>query len=74
MKLGEWVTGVVTGMADFGAFVELLPGVRGLVHVSALSQERVNHPSDVVREGQEVQVRIVEVDVQRKRISLSLVG
>lgn len=74
LKLGEWVTGVVTGMADFGAFVELLPGVRGLVHVSALSQDRVQHPSDVVREGQEVQVRIVEVDVQRKRISLSLVG
>ncbi|MBK9302647.1 MAG: S1 RNA-binding domain-containing protein [bacterium] len=74
LVLGEWVTGVVTGMADFGAFVELLPGVRGLVHVSALSQERVSHPSDVVREGQEVQVRIVEVDVQRKRISLSLVG
>lgn len=74
LKLGEWVTGVVSGMADFGAFVEVLPGVRGLIHVSALSPDRVNHPSDVVKEGQQVEVRVLEVDKSRRRISLSLTG
>ncbi len=72
LKMGEWYEGVITGLADFGAFVELLPGVRGLIHVSALATERVYHPSDVVKEGQQVSVRIVEIDKQRKRISLAL--
>jgi small subunit ribosomal protein S1 len=74
LKMGEWYEGVITGLADFGAFVELLPGVRGLIHVSALAEERVYHPSDVVKEGQQVSVRIVEIDIQRKRISLALTG
>ena len=74
LKPGEWYDGVVTGLADFGAFVELLPGIRGLIHVSALSLERVYHPGDVVKEGQQVSVRIIEIDKQRKRISLSLTG
>ncbi len=74
LKMGEWYEGVITGLADFGAFVELIPGVRGLIHVSALAEERVYHPSDVVQEGQQVSVRIVEIDIQRKRISLALTG
>ncbi|MBU0742707.1 S1 RNA-binding domain-containing protein [bacterium] len=74
LKPGEWYEGVITGLADFGAFVELLPGIRGLIHVSALSDERVYHPSDVVKEGQQVSVRIIEIDKQRKRISLSITG
>lgn len=72
LKQGEWYEGVISGLADFGAFVELLPGIRGLIHVSALADERVYHPSDVVKEGQQVSVRVVEIDKQRKRISLSL--
>ena len=71
---GEWTTGVVTGLADFGAFVELWPGVRGLVHVSEMADGRVTHPRDVLREGQEVRVRVKEIDPGRRRISLSLVG
>ena len=74
LKPGEWYDGVISGLADFGAFVELLPGVRGLIHVSALAPERVYHPSDVVKEGQQVSVRVVELDKQRKRISLSLMA
>jgi small subunit ribosomal protein S1 len=74
LKPGEWYDGVISGLADFGAFVELLPGIRGLIHVSALSTERVYHPGDVVKEGQQVSVRIIEIDKQRKRISLSLTG
>jgi ribosomal protein S1 len=52
--------------------VDLIPGIRGMIHISALSEERINHPSDVVEEGQEVTVRIDEIDVSRKRISLSM--
>jgi len=74
LKPGEWYDGVITGLADFGAFVELLPGIRGLIHVSALSDERVYHPGDVVKEGQQVSVKVIEVDKQRKRVSLSLTG
>ena len=72
LKQGEMVKGVITGMADFGAFVELLPGIRGLIHVSAISNERVYHPSDVLSEGQEIEAKILEIDLERKRISLTL--
>ncbi|MBL8862615.1 MAG: S1 RNA-binding domain-containing protein [Planctomycetes bacterium] len=65
------VTGKVTRLMDFGAFVELAPGVEGLVHVSALAKDRVRHPKDVVKPGQELTVRIVAVEPGRSRISLS---
>ncbi len=71
--LGAEVPGRVTGLAEFGAFVELAPGLQGLVHISMLSEERIHHPSEVVQEGQEVTVRVLELDPERKRISLSLV-
>ncbi|MHB8078015.1 MAG: 30S ribosomal protein S1 [Candidatus Krumholzibacteriia bacterium] len=64
--------GTVRRLTDFGAFVELLPGVQGLVHVSELATARIRHPRDVVREGEAVTVRILECDPDRKRISLSL--
>ena len=72
LKPGDTVNGTISGLAQFGAFVDLLPGIRGMIHISALSPERIAHPSDVVQEGQEVTVRIEEVDAGRKRISLSL--
>jgi small subunit ribosomal protein S1 len=65
------VTGKVTRLMDFGAFVELAPGVEGLVHVSQLGKERVRHPKDAVKPGQELTVRIVAVEPSRSRISLS---
>ncbi len=74
LQVGQWVKGVVTGLADFGAFVELWPGVRGLIHVSELSEQRVGHPREVLREGQEVSVKVKEIDLPRRRIGLSLVG
>jgi len=74
LPVGEWVQGVVSGLADFGVFVELLPGVRGMIHVSELSDQRVTHPRDVLREGQQVRVKIKEFDRDRRRISLSLIG
>jgi small subunit ribosomal protein S1 len=66
------VTGKVTRIADFGAFVELEPGLEGLIHVSELDHKRVRHPSDVVKANQVVTAQVLELDVERKRVSLSL--
>jgi ribosomal protein S1 len=68
---GSLATGTVRRLADFGAFVELEPGVDGLLHVSQLGAGRTRRVRDVLREGQEVQVRIVSVDPHARRISLS---
>lgn len=65
------VTGKVTRVMDFGAFVEIAPGVEGLVHVSQLGRERVRKASDAVKAGEEMQVRILSVDRGAKRISLT---
>jgi small subunit ribosomal protein S1 len=56
----------------FGAFVEIVPGVEGLVHISELAEHHVENPSEVVAPGQEVWVRILEIDEERRRISLSV--
>ena len=56
----------------FGAFVEILPGVEGLVHISELAQHHVENPREVVSQGQPVNVKIIEVDGERRRLSLSL--
>jgi small subunit ribosomal protein S1 len=66
------VKGKVTKIMEFGAFVELLPGVEGLVHISELSDRRVRAVGDVVKEGQEVEVRVLKLDRQAQRISLSM--
>ena len=57
---------------DFGAFVELEPGVEGLVHVSELSHKRVWRPADVVKEGDQVEVLVLSIDAEAQRISLSM--
>jgi small subunit ribosomal protein S1 len=59
-------------VVDFGAFVELEPGLEGLIHISELAANRVRAASDVVKPGQEVQVRILEIDKDSRRISLSI--
>jgi small subunit ribosomal protein S1 len=66
------LTGKVTRVMDFGAFVELEPGLEGLVHVSELAPHRVWRVADVVKEGQEVKVMVLSVDQEQRRISLSL--
>ncbi|MFP4589205.1 MAG: S1 RNA-binding domain-containing protein, partial [Candidatus Acetothermia bacterium] len=65
-------TGMITNVTDFGAFVDIGIKPDGLVHVSELSEEFVEHPGDVVKLNQRVQVKVIEVDEQRKRVSLSL--
>jgi small subunit ribosomal protein S1 len=69
---GDVVEGRVTKVVTFGAFVEILPGVEGLVHISELAQHHVENPREVVSQGDAVNVRIIEVDAERRRLSLSL--
>lgn len=64
--------GTVVRIQNFGAFVELAPGIDGLVHVSEMALRRVAHPKDVVQVGQQVQVQVVSIDAIRQRISLSM--
>ena len=66
------VRGKVTKLMEFGAFVELEPGVEGLVHISELSHKRVWRASDVVNEGDEVEVLVLSVNAEAQRISLSM--
>ena len=56
----------------FGAFAEIIPGVDGLIHISQIADKRIAKPEDVLAEGQEVQVKITDVDMENKRISLSI--
>lgn len=69
---GSWVTGRVVRLAPFGAFVELEPGIEGLVHISEMAERHVAKPDDVVQPGEEVQCRILRVQEGERRISLSL--
>jgi small subunit ribosomal protein S1 len=69
---GDVVEGKVTKVVTFGAFVEILPGVEGLVHISELAQHHVENPREVVSQGDQVQAKIIEVDPERRRLSLSL--
>lgn len=71
LKEGEIRTGRVSSVVNFGAFVDL-GGMDGLVHVSELSYQHVNHPSEVVKVGDEVTVKVLDVDLDRERISLSM--
>ena len=71
LEEGKVYTGKVTSVADFGAFVNV-NGADGLVHLSEISWERVAHPSEVLEVGQEVQVKIINIDHEKKRIGLSI--
>ncbi len=70
---GSIIGGKVTSITKYGAFVGLEEGVEGLIHISEMSwTKRVNHPSEMLKEGEEVQVKVLSIDEERKRISLSL--
>ncbi len=73
-RVGSTITGKVVRLAPFGAFVELEPGVDGLVHISQMADWRVERPEDVVAPGQEVLVKVLRVDPHERRISLSMRG
>lgn len=71
-KAGSIVAGTVKRLVSFGAFVEVAPGIEGLVHISQIANRRVNTPGEVLKEGQEVQVKILDVVPQEQRVSLSI--
>jgi len=71
-NVGDIVEGKVVRVLDFGAFVEIEAGVEGLVHISEISTERVNKPSDVLSAGQEVEVMVLNIDEANQKISLSI--
>ncbi|MFL5424015.1 MAG: 30S ribosomal protein S1 [Myxococcales bacterium] len=70
--IGSRVKGKVTKVADFGAFVEIEPGIEGLVHVSELRDERVENPRDVVKEGDELDVKVIDMDAHERKVALSV--
>ncbi|ALQ67233.1 30S ribosomal protein S1 [Bacillus thuringiensis] len=72
IKAGDIREGVVKRLVTFGAFVEILPGVEGLVHVSQIANRHVKNPNEALEMGQEVKVKVLEVHVAEKRISLSI--
>jgi len=70
--IGSRAEGKVTKTTDFGAFVEIEPGIEGLVHVSEMKEERVEKPSDVVKEGDVVAVKVIDIDPNERKVSLSM--
>ena len=71
-NVGDVVNAKIVKLMAFGAFAEILPGVDGLIHISQIANKRIGKPEDVLTEGQEVQVKITDVDAENKRISLSI--
>ena len=71
-NVGDVVNAKVVKLMTFGAFAEIIPGVDGLIHISQIADRRIGKPEDVLAEGQEVQVKITDVDAENKRISLSI--
>jgi small subunit ribosomal protein S1 len=72
IKEGDVITGTVKRLVSFGAFVEVYPGVGGLVHISQISRRHIATPDEVLEEGQEVKAKVLEMNTEQKRISLSI--
>jgi small subunit ribosomal protein S1 len=71
-NVGDELEGKVTKVVAFGAFVEILEGVEGLVHISELAQHHVENPREIIQPGDDVKVKILEIDSERRRLSLSI--
>ena len=72
LKLGDVLEGKVVNLLNFGAFVELFPGVEGLVHINEITEENIAKPSDVLKLGQKVKVKVLDVNKENKKISLTI--
>ena len=70
--IGSRIKGVVTSLTDFGAFVEVEKGIEGLVHISDISWEKIKHPSEKLRPGQEVEAIVLNIDVDKQKVSLGM--
>ncbi len=71
-QVGQVIEGTVTNVVSFGAFIRVEEGLEGLVHVSELTEDSFLHPQSVIREGERVRVRVLNVDVNKRRLGLSL--
>ncbi|EFO80818.1 RNA binding S1 domain protein [Oscillochloris trichoides DG-6] len=71
-QLGQIVEGTITQLASFGAFARIEDGIEGLIHISEMGDERIQHPKEVIAEGDTIQARIIRIDPARKRMGLSL--
>ena len=71
-RVGDVVDVKIVKLMTFGAFAEIIPGVDGLIHISQIADRRIGKPEDVLSEGQEVQAKIIDIDEEHKRISLSI--
>jgi small subunit ribosomal protein S1 len=69
---GSVLTGIVRRLVSFGAFVEVFPGIEGLVHISQIAHKHINTPHEVLKEGQEVQVKVLDVNEEERRLSLNM--
>ncbi len=70
LKPGDKIHGRITNTVDFGAFVEIKPGVEGLIHISDISWGHIDHPREVLKKGQDIEVQVLDIDLDQKRISL----
>ena len=70
-QLGQIVEGTITQLASFGAFARIEDGIEGLIHISEMGDDRIQHPKEVVAEGDTIQARIIRIDPARKRMGLS---
>jgi len=71
-SIGQTVTGTVTKLANFGAFARIDRGIEGLIHISELAHQVIKHPRDVVSEGDELELKIIRIEPERRRLGLSL--
>jgi small subunit ribosomal protein S1 len=71
-QLGQIIEGTITQLASFGAFARIEDGIEGLIHISEMGDERIQHPKELVAEGQVIQARVIRIDPARKRMGLSL--
>ncbi len=71
-RWARWCRPSITKLTNFGAFAKIDDSIEGLIHISELADHRVNHPKEIVHEGDEVQVRIIRIDPQRRRVGLSM--
>jgi small subunit ribosomal protein S1 len=72
VQVGEIICGTVTKLVPFGAFVQVRPGIEGLIHISELSRRHVEQPDEIVSVNQDIDVKVIDIDIDRRRISLSL--
>lgn len=71
-QIGDVIKATIVSITEFGAFAQIIPGVDGLIHISQISTERVTNINNVLTVGQEVEAKIIDIDTEKNRVSLSI--